>query len=139
MIRFNQKLFVASAIALVALTSFKATEQSAFANTSTGTKPVAAAPVKTSGFTALQSVVAKTKSSVDAGNFAKAKEEFSKFGDAWKKVEDGLKKKSPSAYKSIETSVEAVTKNLKAAKPDKAKLVAALQSLDRAISKAAKM
>ncbi|AFY73746.1 hypothetical protein Syn7502_01692 [Synechococcus sp. PCC 7502] len=137
MIRLNYKLFTASAIAFVAITGFKAPEQSAFAKPPESV-PVAAAPEKTSGFTALQGIVAKTKSDVETGNFTKAKAEFSQFNDAWKKVQDGLKKKSPDAYKAIEADAATVTKELSASKPDKAKVTTALTTLDKAITKAAK-
>jgi hypothetical protein len=132
----NQKLFVASAIALIVFTGYKSP---VFANTQLTTFTVAAASEKTSGFTSLQTVVSKTKAAVDAGKFAMAKDEFSKFEDSWKKVEDGLKKKSPDTYKAIEENMDMVKKEIKAAKPSKTKLVSALQSLDKAIAKAAKV
>jgi hypothetical protein len=135
MVHFNQKLVIAGSIALLTLAG--GYKSLAFAN-STSKIIVAAVPSKTSGFTSLQTVVTKTLSAVDTGKFSVAKEEFNKFEDAWKKVEDGLKKKSPDSYKAIEENYGIVTKEVKASKPSKSKLVTALQSLDKAIVKAAK-
>ncbi len=135
MIHFNQKLVMVGAIALVALTAGYKTPVFAKDTPKATTAPAAS---KTSGFTSLQTVVAKTMSSVEAGKFTLAKEEFSKFEDAWKKVEDGVKKKSPDAYKAIEDGMDMVMKEVKASKPSKTKLMTALQSLDKAIAKAAK-
>jgi hypothetical protein len=139
MIHFNQKLVLAGAIALVTLTAGYKTPVFAKDTPKATTAPTAApAASKTSGFTTLQTVVAKTISAVETGKLPMAKEEFSKFEDAWTKVEDGVKKKSPDAYKAIEDSKGMFMKELKAAKPSKTKLMAELQSLDKAIAKAAK-
>jgi hypothetical protein len=139
MIHFNQKLVMVGAIALVTLTAGYKTPVFAKDTPKATTAPTTApAASKTSGFTSLQTVVAKTMSSVEAGKFTLAKEEFSKFEDAWKKVEDGVKKKSPDAYKAIEDGMDMVMKEVKASKPSKTKLMTALQSLDKAIAKAAK-
>jgi hypothetical protein len=149
MVRFNQKLFVAAAIAFVALTGYTTNAQGAFAETpsapkvtapttSTPKPTVSATSEKSSKFADLQSIVSKTSSKVTAGKFIDAKDEFSKFEDAWKKVEDSLKKKSPDSYSAIEEASMNTKKELKAAKPSKTKLEASLQSLDKAIAKAAK-
>jgi endo-alpha-1,4-polygalactosaminidase (GH114 family) len=99
---------------------------------------VSATSEKPSKFADLQSIVSKTSSKVTAGKFIDAKDEFSKFEDAWKKVEDSLKKKSPDSYNAIEETSTSIKKELKLAKPSKTKLEASLQSLDKAIAKAAK-
>ncbi|MBJ7294953.1 MAG: DUF4363 domain-containing protein [Dolichospermum sp.] len=82
----------------------------------------------------LLAVVSKTKTAVKAGNFVQAKKEFDKFEDAWKEVEDGIKAKSRNNYEAVEKSMDEISGELKAAKPQKDKLLASLQSLEKTIN-----
>jgi iron uptake system EfeUOB component EfeO/EfeM len=82
----------------------------------------------------LLAVVSKTKTAVKAGNFVQAKKEFDKFEDAWKEVEDGIKAKSRNNYDAVEKSMDEISGELKAAKPQKDKLLASLQSLEKTIN-----
>jgi hypothetical protein len=92
----------------------------------------------TGGAGEMMSVVTNTKTAVEAGDFAKAKEEFAKFEDSWKKVEDGIKTTSPKAYDAIESGVGTVNTALGEANPDKTKVMDALTSLTTSISSVAK-
>jgi septal ring factor EnvC (AmiA/AmiB activator) len=79
-------------------------------------------------------VVFKTKTAVTSGNFVQAKKEFDKFEDAWKEVEDGIKAKSRDNYEAVEKSMDEISSELKASKPQKDKLLASLQSLKKTIN-----
>jgi hypothetical protein len=83
----------------------------------------------TGGAGELMTVVTNTKTAVEAGDFAKAKEEFAKFSETWTKVGEGIKTASPDAYAAIETGVGNVTTALGDANPDKTKVMDALTSL----------
>lgn len=85
------------------------------------------------GVSGLLSVVSNTKTAVEAGDFAKAKQEFDKFEDEWKTIEDGIKTKSPTSYKAIEDSLDKVTADLKGTAPNKEKVLTELKSLDKSI------
>ncbi|MUG91284.1 DUF4363 domain-containing protein [Scytonema sp. UIC 10036] len=101
---------------------------------------VASAPTTTStiGNNSLLTIVSKTKTAVTSGDFVQAKKEFDKFEDAWKEVEDGIKAKSRNNYETIETNLDEVTGELKASKPQKEKLMTALQSLEKTITAVSK-
>lgn len=85
------------------------------------------------GVGALLSVVSNTQAAVEAGDFAKAKQEFDKFEAAWQPVEDGIKDKSPESYKAIEDSLDKVIAELKGTKPNKEKVLEELKSLHKHI------
>ncbi|MBD2409413.1 DUF4363 domain-containing protein [Nostoc calcicola FACHB-389] len=102
------------------------------------TNPTAGTPAATTEFAGLQGVVSNTKTAVDAGNFAKAKEEFDKFEDFWSKVEDGVKAKSAKTYKEIEDKEDEIKAGLKASAPNKQKLLTALESLNKDVTSVAK-
>ena len=88
------------------------------------------------GFGDLTAVVSKTRQAVDANDFAKAREEFDKFEDAWSKVEDGVKAKSKDTYNTIEDNADKLQDALKAS--NKGKSIEALQGLNNSIVSAAK-
>jgi hypothetical protein len=135
-----KNILLVTVISLVALAGCNSSEQSA-TQTSPSSSPASQTTGTSSaktGFSGLLSVVSKTKTAVKAGNFAKAKTEFGKFEDSWKPVEDGVKAKSPAAYKAIEESMDKINGELKASKPSKEKVSAALQSLDKSIAGVAK-
>lgn len=88
----------------------------------------------TTEFDGLLGVITNTKAAVNAGNFAKAKDEFGKFEDFWSKVEDGVKTKSPKAYKEIEDKSDELKAALKTAAPNKQKVLADLDSLNKNIT-----
>ena len=48
--------------------------------------------------------------------------------------EDGIKTKSPDNYENVEKSMDEISGELKAAKPQKDKLITALQSLEKTIN-----
>ncbi|MEI3649448.1 DUF4363 domain-containing protein [Anabaena sp. AL09] len=133
---FKPMLIIAS-ISLLTLVGCNKPEQAATettpATTSNSTEKVPGQK-STAGNTGLLAVVSKTKTAVKAGNFVQAKKEFDKFEDAWKEVEDGIKAKSRNNYEAVEKSMDEISGELKAAKPQKDKLLASLQSLEKTIN-----
>jgi hypothetical protein len=133
---FKPMLIIAS-ISLLTLVGCNKPEQAATettpATTSNSTEKVPGQK-STAGNTGLLAVVSKTKTAVKAGNFVQAKKEFDKFEDAWKEVEDGIKAKSRNNYEAVEKSMDEISGELKAAKPQKDKLLASLQSLEKIIN-----
>ncbi|MBD2664405.1 hypothetical protein B6N60_00876 [Richelia sinica FACHB-800] len=138
--RYFQILIIAG-ISLISLVGCSSGEQTT-TQSSPGGNSTAETPAKTTGttannatpktnFDALLGVVNSTTTDVNAGNFTKAKAEFDKFEDFWSKVEDGVKDKSPDAYKKIEDNADEIKAGLKAAKPNKEKLSTALKSLNQ--------
>jgi predicted lipid-binding transport protein (Tim44 family) len=95
-----------------------------------------AAPAKASGFPGVKAVIAASKKAGEAGDFDAATTEFSKFEDAWKTVEDGVKSKSAANYKGIEDAVEAA--NLAIAKKDKVGFIASLGKISGLVDKSSK-
>ncbi|WP_353929203.1 DUF4363 domain-containing protein [Okeanomitos corallinicola TIOX110] len=98
---------------------------------------VAASPASTTN-DGLLAVLAKTKTAVTSDNFAQAKQEFDQFEDVWKDVEDGIKAKSRDNYEAIEKSMDEISGELKAAQPQKEKLLTELQSLETTINTVSK-
>ncbi|MCX5983453.1 DUF4363 domain-containing protein [Anabaena sp. AL93] len=133
---FKPMLIIAS-ISLLALVGCNKPEQSATettpAATSNSTKKVPGQKSTVSN-AGLFAVVSKTKTAVTSGNFVQAKKEFDKFEDAWKEVEDGIKAKSRNNYDAVEKSMDEISDELKAAKPQKDKLLASLKSLEKTIN-----
>jgi hypothetical protein len=133
---FKPMLIIAS-ISLLTLVGCNKPEQAATettpATTSNSTEKVPGQK-STAGNTGLLAVVSKTKTAVKAGNFVQAKKEFDKFEDAWKEVEDGIKAKSRNNYEAVEKSMDEISGELKAAKPQKDKLLASLQLLEKTIN-----
>jgi len=78
-------------------------------------------------------MVSSTKAAVQTGNFATAKSEFDQFEDAWEKVEDGIKAKSPKEYEAVEEMTEKVMAELKKSQPSTDQVLAQLQSLEKTI------
>jgi len=137
MARFNQ-ILVLSAISLLALAGCDSAKEASTPQTSSAPVPAATA-VKTEkaasqgNYAELSGVVSSTKAAVEAGNFAKAKTEFNKFEDAWKKVEDGIKAKAPKSYDAVEETTDKVMADLKKSKPSKDQVLTQLQSLEKTI------
>ncbi|MBS9390345.1 hypothetical protein BMF77_01486 [Dolichospermum sp. UHCC 0315A] len=133
---FKPMLIIAS-ISLLTLVGCNKPEQAATETTPAATSnstekvPGQKSTVSNAG---LLAVVSKTKTAVKAGNFVQAKKEFDKFEDAWKEVEDGIKAKSRNNYDAVEKSMDEISGELKAAKPQKDKLLASLQSLEKTIN-----
>ncbi len=133
---FKPMLIIAS-ISLLTLVGCNKPEQAATETTPAATSnstekvPGQKSTVSNAGLVA---VVSKTKTAVKAGNFVQAKKEFDKFEDAWKEVEDGIKAKSRNNYDAVEKSMDEISGELKAAKPQKDKLLASLQSLEKTIN-----
>ena len=139
MARFNQ-ILIASAITFLALTGCEGTQQASTPKSSPAETP-GASVVSTSdkaaspaSYAELLSVVTNTKAAVQTGDFAKAKTEFDKFENSWKKVEDGIKKRAPKSYDAVEETTEKVMTELKNSKPSKDQVLAQLQSLEKTIS-----
>ena len=133
---FKPMLIIAS-ISLLTLVGCNKPEQAATettpATTSNSTEKVPGQKSTVSN-AGLLAVVSKTKTAVKAGNFVQAKKEFDKFEDAWKEVEDGIKAKSRNNYDAVEKSMDEISGELKAAKPQKDKLLASLQLLEKTIN-----
>ncbi|BAU44288.1 hypothetical protein [Leptolyngbya sp. O-77] len=133
-------LIVVGAVGLVGLATL--------AGCSTRTQEAASGPPATplespsltaaADYSALTSVVDKTRAAIEAGDFAKAKAEFETFESVWAPVEDGIKAKSSSAYDSIEESMDKVSGALKASQPNKDEVLAALKTMDEAIASVSK-
>ncbi|MEG4804524.1 hypothetical protein QUB63_27320 [Microcoleus sp. ARI1-B5] len=138
MARLNQ-IIVLSTLTLLALTGCDSAKQASTPQASPSEIPAGTA-VKTEqstsqgNYTELLSVVTNTKAAVQTGNFAKAKTEFDKFENAWKKVEDGIKAKAPKSYDAVEDTTEKVMDELKKSKPSKEQVLAQLQSLEKTIA-----
>ena len=139
MARFNQ-ILVLSAISLLTLAGCGATPEASTPQTSPSPSAVPAATAQNTKKAASQgkygelfSVVSNTKAAVQTGNFAKAKTEFGKFENAWKKVEDGIKAKDAKSYDAVEATTEKVMTELKKSSPSKEIVVAQLQSLKKTI------
>jgi hypothetical protein len=138
MARFNQ-ILVLSAISLIALAGCDSAKEASTPQTSSTPVPAATA-VKTEkaasqgNYAELSGVVSSTNAAVQAGNFAKAKTEFDKFEDAWKKVEDPIKAKSPKDYEAVEETTEKVMAELKKSQPSKDQVLTQLQSLEKTIN-----
>jgi hypothetical protein len=138
MFRPTQVLIVASLTLM--MVGCNNAEQSATQTSPTASQAseTASAPTGKDGFQNLLAVVSNTKVAVQKSDFTNAKQEFSKFEDSWKKVEDGVKVKSPDGYKAIEEKLDEVTGELKGSKPNKDKVVAGLDSLNKNITSVAK-
>lgn len=144
-----QAIVIITGISLLALVGCTNGEQAtiettpaATANT-TSNSNVSASPASTAATTTtandgLLAVVAKTKTAVTSGDFVQAKKEFDQFEDVWKDVEDGIKAKSRDNYEAIEKNMDEISGELKAAKPQKEKLLTALQSLETTINAVSK-
>ena len=133
---FKPMLIIAgiSLLTLVGCTNAeKATTETTPAAISKSTE-TATTKKSTAGNKDLLAVVSKTKTAVTSGNFVQAKKEFDKFEDAWKEVEDGIKAKSRDNYQAVEKSMDEISGELKASKPQKDKLLASLQSLKETIN-----
>jgi septation ring formation regulator EzrA len=132
---FKPMLIIAS-ISLLTLVGCNKPEQAATETTPAATSSTEKVPGQKSTVSnaGLLAVVSKTKTAVKAGNFVQAKKEFDKFEDAWKEVEDGIKAKSRNNYDAVEKSMDEISGELKAAKPQKDKLLASLQSLEKTIN-----
>lgn len=135
-----KRIFIITTVSFLALVGCNNAEKSSTEPSSTA-KPAAQTTTSAAGktdFKGLQGVVSNTKAAVEAGNITKAKSEFGKFEGYWSKVEDGVKAKSPTAYKTIEDNADEIQSSLKASAPNKQKVLTALQSLDKNITSVAK-
>ncbi|MBN3879320.1 MULTISPECIES: DUF4363 domain-containing protein [unclassified Nostoc] len=140
--KFFQLISSVVGISLLALVGCNSPEQATTQTTPAVTPNASAtstpATTSTTGNSSLLTIVSKTKAAVTSGNFVQAKKEFDKFEDSWKEVEDGIKVKSRNNYETIETNMDQVTEELKASKPQKDKLLTALQSLEKTITTVSK-
>lgn len=150
MIRFDRRLVLVAAVSGLTLfgcgqpqntASSSAPETSTAANsaptqsTSTQTAISAANPE----FEGLRTVINNTRTDVNAGNFEKAKSNFSQLEGHWSKVEDGVKAKSSDTYNAIEDTTDKVNEGLKANQPNKDEVLSALSTLETNVNNAAKL
>lgn len=141
MIRFNSILAI-GAVSILALTGCNTEKVATDAANSvvkntTGVTSAAQDKVTgaVSGFTGLKSVVASTKTAVEAEDFAIAQTEIAKFEGFWATAEDGVKAKSSANYDAIETNVSGAEEAIKSS--DKPKAMDSLNALDAAVTTAA--
>lgn len=78
--------------------------------------------------------LANIKKASEAGDFAKAREEFKAFDNSWKQQKNSIKTNSPDTFKAIKDSKDEVKKALKEEKPTKDKVLTALQTLEQQLS-----
>jgi predicted extracellular nuclease len=88
------------------------------------------------GFKAIQAVVSKTETAVEAGNFADATKDFEGFETNWKTVEDGVMKTSPAFYTAVEKAAKAAEAGLKG--KDKPGTIKALKELNNTLQSGSK-
>ncbi len=135
MARLNQ-ILVLSAISLITLAGCDSAKEASTPKTSSSAVPAATVTDKAAtplNYPELSGIVFNTKTAVEAGNFAKAKTEFGKFENSWKKFEDPIKAKAPKGYNALEEAAEKVTTEFKKSQPSKDKVLAELDSLDKII------
>ena len=125
-----------SCVAVLTLTSCSGTKDAAPIATATpaAEKSVNLSKTAATGFSSLQSVILKTKGSIEKGDFAQAKTEFGKFEESWKTVEDGVKAKAPKVYGAIEEGMDRTSEGIKS--KNKTKALAALDALKTSVSAA---
>jgi hypothetical protein len=130
-----KRVLIISVISMIALAGCNKADKA-----TTDAAPTAAVSSDTGakGFPGLLSVVSNTQKAVEAGNFTQAKQEFAKFEDNWKVVEDGVKAKSPDGYKKIETNADTIDLELKGSTPNKDKALAALKLMSQYVNSVAK-
>ncbi len=137
--RFSHALPFFASLLLIAGVACTTTGTTISAPTPASTaKPASAAsPSATSPSQQLEAAaqeVDKAIAAAQAGDLAKAKHEFEEFDEDWDKIEDGIKAKSPDAYKAIEDAMDEVEVALvKSGSPSKDAATAALQKLRRVI------
>jgi hypothetical protein len=137
MLNLNRLPIVLS-LSLLALAGCNNGTEQANTVSSSSSSPIATTSTETASYGTLLTVVAKTKTATEAGNFEDAKKEFGKFEASWGKVEDGIKSKSSKSYDAIEKSLDEVNSILKESKPAKEKIITALKSLETNIQAAPK-
>lgn len=125
---FNRKrIVVFSAIATLGLVSLVGCSDSQQATTSGA--PVATVKTTTAGLDRLQSIVSDTQTAVEANNLTQAQDTFNGFEDVWKQVEDSVKRQNANTYDAIESNMDKVRGEFKAAPPKQAVISSALQAL----------
>ncbi len=136
MARLNQ-ILVLSAISLITLAGCDSAEEAFTPKTSSSAVPAATAktdkPATLLYYPELSGIAFNTKKAVEAGDFAKAKTEFVKFENSWKKFKDPIKAKAPKGHDALEETTAKVTTELKKSQPSKDKLIADLESIDKTI------
>jgi hypothetical protein len=135
MARFNQ-ILVLSALSLLTLAGCDSAKEASTPQNSPSAVP---ATVKTDkatpviNYPELSGLVFYTKNAVQAGNFAKARTDFGKFENAWKKAGDGIKAKALKSYNELEESSDKVATEFKNPQPSKDKLLVELELMDKTI------
>lgn len=104
--------------------------------TAASSAPADSGAMATGGYSDMSMQVASAKTAVEAGNFDEAKTDMGKVEDAWKTVEDDLKKKDQAAYDTIETHMGEANAALKGASPDAAMVSEHLTMLEGAVTTA---
>jgi hypothetical protein len=144
MMKYVSRLAIGcTVISLLALAGCNTAKQAS--NPASPEAPAASDETKTAGAeasagtetSALDSIVANTKTATEANDFAQASQTFEQFEESWEKVEDGIKAKSPESYSAIEDSAKQVENALKA--KDKVKALEALQGLGENTAKVSQL
>lgn len=143
MIRFDRRLILVAAVSGFALFGCNQPQNTASNPT---TAPEAAPAAQTtaqntanSDFEGLKTVISNTRTDVNAGNFEKARSDFSQLEGHWSKVEDGVKAKSSDVYNSIEDTTDRVNEGLKAGQPNRDQILSALTTLETNVNNAANL
>jgi septal ring factor EnvC (AmiA/AmiB activator) len=128
-----KSIALVAGISLLTLVGCTSTKEAAVQTPPNGSPAQSVSTTSTTGNNNLLTAVSKTKTAVTAGDFVQAKKEFDEFEDVWEEVEDGIEAKSRPQYEAIEKSMDEVERELKASQPQKDKLLASLQSLEKDI------
>ncbi len=125
-----KRLIVISTIGVIALVGCSQSQPSATQPPASSTSATTTQIAEQPDAQALLDVVSKTRTAVEAGDFAKAQEEFNQFGEHWSQVEDGIKAKSSEVYSAIEDDMDSVMNTLNSSRPNQDDALKALQSLE---------
>lgn len=134
--RHFHKLLIVVPMSFIALVGCSQAEQASkeVQNAAEPAAKVATSTVKEAageGINGLLGAVAKTKAAVQSGEFETAKKEFTSFEKIWKTAEAGVKTASGDKYDTIVKTVGEIKGLMKESKPNKDKVLSALQSLTK--------
>ncbi len=85
------------------------------------------------GLLKMKDGVSQTLASVKSGDFTKAQQDFGSIQETWKGIEPGLKGVSADGTQKVQGNLDTVGAELKAEKPDTAKITTGLQGLTASI------
>lgn len=125
-----KRLIVISTIGVIALVGCSQSQPSATQPPASSTSATTTQIAEQPDAQALLDVVSKTRTAVEAGDFAKAQKEFNQFEEHWSQVEDGIKAKSSEVYSAIEDDMDSVMNTLNSSRPNQDDALKALQFLE---------